>query len=104
MKRIDQLTFTRFIAIVVVLFFHGGGGVYLQALSTFLPSALLVSATTSVTYLYVLSGFVMSLVYYRPRRSFPSANIGLHEFCASIRFTLFHFYWFVITTLILLPA
>ncbi len=70
MKRIDQLTFTRFIAIIVVLFFHGGGGVYFQALDTFLPSALLVSSTTSVTYLYVLSGFVMSLVYYRPEEKF----------------------------------
>lgn len=70
MKRIDQLTFTRFIAIIVVLFFHGGGGAYLQALNTFLPSALLVSSTTSVTYLYVLSGFVMSLVYYRPQEKF----------------------------------
>lgn len=70
MKRIEQLTFTRFIAIVVVLFFHGGGGVYFQALSAYLPSALLTSATTSVSYLYVLSGFVMSLVYYRPGEKF----------------------------------
>ena len=70
MKRIDQLTFTRFIAIIVVLFFHGSGGVYFQILSAYLPPALLVSATTSVTYLYVLSGFVMSLVYYRPQEKF----------------------------------
>jgi len=70
MKRIDQLTFTRFIAIIVVLFFHGSGGVYQRALSTFLPSAILTSATTSVTYLYVLSGFVMSLVYFRPHEKF----------------------------------
>jgi peptidoglycan/LPS O-acetylase OafA/YrhL len=70
MKRIDQLTFTRFIAIIIVLFFHDSGGVYYQALSAFLPSALLLSATTSVTYLYVLSGFVMSLVYYRPQEKF----------------------------------
>jgi len=70
MKRIDQLTFTRFIAIIVVLFFHGSGGIYRQMLGTFLPPALLVSATTSVTYLYVLSGFVMSLVYYRPQEKF----------------------------------
>ena len=70
MKRIDQLTFTRFIAILIVLFFHGSGGVYFQALSVYLPSALLLSATTSVTYLYVLSGFVMSLVYYRPQEKF----------------------------------
>jgi len=70
MKRIDQLTFTRFIAIIVVLFFHGSGGVYYQALSKFIPPALLISATTSVTYLYVLSGFVMSLVYFRPHEKF----------------------------------
>ena len=70
MKRIDQLTFTRFIAIIAVLFFHGSGGVYLRALAAYLPHALLVSATTSVTYLYVLSGFVMSLVYYRPQERF----------------------------------
>jgi peptidoglycan/LPS O-acetylase OafA/YrhL len=70
MKRIDQLTFTRFIAIIVVLFFHGSGGVYHQILRAYLPPALLVSATTSVTYLYVLSGFVMALVYYRPQEKF----------------------------------
>ncbi len=70
MKRIDQLTFTRFIAIMVVLFFHGSGGVYLRALGAYLPTALLTSATTSVSYLYVLSGFVMSLVYHRPDEKF----------------------------------
>ena len=70
MKRLDQLTFTRFIAILVVLFFHGGGGVYFQAVNIFPISPILISATTSVTYLYVLSGFVMSLVNYRPTERF----------------------------------
>lgn len=72
--RIDQLTVTRFIAIFIVLFFHGGGGIYLQAVNVYPFSALLVSATTSVTYLYVLSGFVMSLAHYRPdeKMSFES--------------------------------
>ena len=87
MKRIDRLTFTRFIAIIVILSFHGRGGVYIQAFTTFLPSALLVSSTTSVTYLYVLSGFVMSLVTFVPRRSFTPENIGLREFYDSIRST-----------------
>ncbi len=73
MKRLEQLTFTRFIAIIVVLFFHGGGGVYLNAIDFFPLSPILVSATTSVTYLYVLSGFVMSLVNHRPGEKF---NIG----------------------------
>ncbi|MDP1715955.1 MAG: acyltransferase family protein [Anaerolineales bacterium] len=70
MKRLDQLTFTRFTAILIVLFFHGGGGIYLQAVNIFPISPILISATTSVTYLYVLSGFVMSLVYYRPNEKF----------------------------------
>lgn len=73
MKRLEQLTFTRFIAIIVVLFFHGGGGVYLSAMDFFPLSPILVSATTSVTYLYVLSGFVMSLVNHRPDEKF---NVG----------------------------
>lgn len=74
MKRLDQLTFTRFVAILVVLFFHGGGGVYLQAIDVFPLSPILMSATTSVTYLYVLSGFVMSLVNYRPGEKFDSGR------------------------------
>ena len=74
MKRLDQLTFTRFVAILGVLFFHGGGGVYLQAVNVFPFSAILVSATTSVTYLYVLSGFVMSLVNFRPGEKFDTAR------------------------------
>ena len=73
MKRLDQLTFTRFVAVLVVLFFHGGGGVYLRAVNVFPLSPILVSATTSVTYLFVLSGFVMSLAYHRPEEKF---NIG----------------------------
>ncbi len=74
MKRLDQLTFTRFIAIVVVLFFHGGGGVYLRAIDYFPFSPILISATTSVSYLYVLSGFVMSLVNYRPGELFDKSR------------------------------
>jgi peptidoglycan/LPS O-acetylase OafA/YrhL len=70
MKRLDQLTFTRFIAILIVLFYHGGGGVYLQAINIPLISPILISATTSVTYLYVLSGFVMSLVNFHPNERF----------------------------------
>ncbi len=69
-QRLDQLTFTRFIAILAVLFFHGGGGVYLKAIDFFPLSPILISATTSVTYLYVLSGFVMSLVHHRPEEKF----------------------------------
>src|SRR3990172_1328397 len=99
MKRLDQLTFTRFVAILVVLFFHGGGGVYLQAVNVFPFSAILVSATTSVTYLYVLSGFVMSLVNYRPKEKFDTGKYWTARFVRLyplylISFLLVCYYYF----------
>jgi peptidoglycan/LPS O-acetylase OafA/YrhL len=66
MKRIDQLTFTRFAMILLVMFYHDTGSFYTGPIDFFPFSALLRSAPTAVAYLYVLSGFVMSLVYYRP--------------------------------------
>lgn len=71
MKRLDQLTFIRFIMVILVLFYHGYGGVYIDLLKglPFLPE-LLRTAPTAVSYLYVLSGFVMVLVYYRPQEKF----------------------------------
>lgn len=70
MKRLDQLTITRFIVIVLVLFYHDSGGVYATFLRQFPFSELLQAAPTGVGYLYVLSGFVMALVYFRPHEKF----------------------------------
>ncbi|MBC7878506.1 MAG: acyltransferase family protein [Anaerolineales bacterium] len=80
MKRLDQLTSTRFIAILLVLFYHGGGGVYFSLLNIFPISALLHAAPTGVSYLYVLSGFVMSLVYFRPKEKFDIASYWTARF------------------------
>lgn len=66
MKRLDQLTFTRFAMILLVLFFHGTGSFYMGFLDFFPFSPILRSAPTAVSYLYVLSGFVMALVYFKP--------------------------------------
>ena len=74
MKRLDQLTFTRFAMVLLVLFYHGTGEFYTAAINFFPFSALLRSAPTAVAYLYVLSGFVMSLVYYRPGEKFDIAG------------------------------
>jgi peptidoglycan/LPS O-acetylase OafA/YrhL len=70
MKRLDQLTFTRFLMIMVVLFFHGLGGVYFSVLEKIPFSELLRTVSVAVGYLYVLSGFVMALVYFRPEEKF----------------------------------
>jgi peptidoglycan/LPS O-acetylase OafA/YrhL len=74
MKRYDQLTFTRFWALLLVLIYHGAGGIYLSNIDVFPLSPLLRSAPTAVSYLYVLSGFVMSLVYFRPQEKFEIAK------------------------------
>ena len=70
MQRIDQLTTTRFLAMMTVMFYHGAGGIYIQAINFFPFTAILFAGPASVSYLYVLSGFVMSLVYYRPQEKF----------------------------------
>jgi peptidoglycan/LPS O-acetylase OafA/YrhL len=74
MKRYDQLTFTRFWALLLVLVYHGAGGIYLSYIDVFPLSPILRSAPTAVSYLYVLSGFVMSLVYFRPQENFEIAK------------------------------
>lgn len=52
MKRLDQLTFIRFIMVLLVLLYHGYGGVYDDFLNgiPFLPE-LLRTAPTAVRYL-----------------------------------------------------
>jgi peptidoglycan/LPS O-acetylase OafA/YrhL len=74
MKRLDQLTFTRFAMVLLVLFYHGTGEYYTAFLANTPLAPLLRSAPTAVAYLYVLSGFVMSLVYYRPEQKFDIAG------------------------------
>lgn len=74
MKRLDQLTFTRFVVLILVLCYHGGGGVYASYLNVFPIAQLIKAAPTGVGYLYVLSGFVMSLVYFRPNKKFDIAD------------------------------
>ncbi len=65
-NRIEQLTFTRFLAALTVVMFHGAGGIYFQALAFPFLDEIITSAPMAVSYLYVLSGFVMALAHYRP--------------------------------------
>jgi len=75
MKRLDQLTFTRFAAVFLVLTYHGNSGYYLSIFGDNpVIMALFRSAPTAVGYLYALSGFVMALVYFRPEQKFDIAG------------------------------
>jgi peptidoglycan/LPS O-acetylase OafA/YrhL len=78
MKKLDQLTFTRFLAAVSVVIYHGGRVFY--PFNTFPINPLFTSGSTAVGYFFVLSGFVMSLVYYRPETKFNFKGFWLARF------------------------
>lgn len=61
--RLEQLTFTRFLAALSIVFFH-----YCQSLYPFDQAAfqfLIRQANICVSYFFILSGFVMMIAYYR---------------------------------------
>jgi len=59
--RIEQLTFTRFIAAVAVVVFHFGRDVFPYQHPLLQP--LVFSANVGVSYFFILSGFVMIIAY-----------------------------------------
>lgn len=60
--RIEQLTFTRFIAAISIVVFHYGSSVYPFNLDIY--SFLLRKANLGVSYFFTLSGFVMMIAYF----------------------------------------
>jgi peptidoglycan/LPS O-acetylase OafA/YrhL len=60
--RIEQLTFTRFVAAMTVVFFHFGGSI--PYLNRDPWSAVLRAGNISVSYFFTLSGFIMAIAYY----------------------------------------
>ncbi len=67
--KIDQLTFTRYIAALSVVFFHYGANVFPANLPVLSP--ILTAGPIAVSYFYVLSGFIMAIAYYRPDNTKP---------------------------------
>lgn len=62
--QLDQITFTRFVAALTVVFFHYGQTVF-PANIPFLHENL-IAGPIAVGYFYVLSGFIMAIAYYHP--------------------------------------
>ena len=59
--RIEQLTFTRFIAAIAIVIFHFGKGIY--PFGSGLLSTIINNANVAVSYFFTLSGFVMIIAY-----------------------------------------
>lgn len=64
-KKLNQLTTTRFFAALSVVLYHGGHELGFLGLFP-----MLTSGPTAVNYFFVLSGFVLTLAYYRPDAGF----------------------------------
>jgi peptidoglycan/LPS O-acetylase OafA/YrhL len=62
--KLEQLTFTRYIAALSVVFFHYGSQVFPANIALLKP--VLTAGPIAVSYFYVLSGFIMAIAYYRP--------------------------------------
>lgn len=64
---LDQITFTRFLAALTVVFFHFGNQVF-PANTPFFGQALQ-AGPIAVNYFYVLSGFIMAIAYFSADQS-----------------------------------
>lgn len=67
--KLEQLTFTRYIAALSVVFFHYGAQVFPANIPWLNP--ILAAGPVAVSYFYVLSGFIMAIAYYRPDDTTP---------------------------------
>ncbi len=65
--QLDQITFTRFIAALTVVFFHYGQTVFPANISFLFENVT--AGPIAVGYFYVLSGFIMAVAYYQPDQS-----------------------------------
>ncbi len=62
--QLDQITFTRFIAALTVVFFHYGQTVFPANIPFLFENVT--AGPIAVGYFYVLSGFIMAIAYYQP--------------------------------------
>lgn len=78
--QLDQITFTRFIAALSVVFFHYGMNVF-PANIPYLHEVV-TAGPVAVNYFYILSGFIMAIAYYRPQQkdSFNKGKYWLARF------------------------
>jgi peptidoglycan/LPS O-acetylase OafA/YrhL len=67
--RLEQLTFTRYLAALTVVFFHYGNTVFPANLPLLNP--VLAAGPIAVSYFYALSGFIMAIAYYAPNSQRP---------------------------------
>lgn len=64
--KLNQLTFTRYIAALTVIFFHFGNEAFPANIKWLHP--VITAGPVAVCYFFALSGFIMAVAYYAPNR------------------------------------
>jgi peptidoglycan/LPS O-acetylase OafA/YrhL len=72
--KLDQLTFTRYIAALTVVFFHFGQQAFPATHAWWHP--VVTAGPIAVSYFFVLSGFIMAVAYYQPNAQSLEFNKG----------------------------
>lgn len=72
--RLDQLTFTRYLAALTVVFFHFGQDAYPATNAWLKP--VITAGPIAVSYFFVLSGFIMAVAYYAPLQKKPGVEFN----------------------------
>lgn len=70
--KLDQLTFTRYIAALTVVFFHFGQQAFPATHAWWHP--VVTAGPIAVSYFFVLSGFIMAVAYYQPNNQGQRLN------------------------------
>lgn len=72
--KLDQLTFTRYIAALTVVFFHFGQQAFPATHAWWHP--VVTAGPIAVSFFFVLSGFIMAVAYYQPQAQAFQFNKG----------------------------
>jgi peptidoglycan/LPS O-acetylase OafA/YrhL len=76
--KIEQLTFTRFVAAMSVVFFHFGGSIAFLKGSPWYQ--VFRAGSIAVSYFYTLSGFIMAVAYYRSEGKIDKTRYAIARF------------------------
>ncbi|MEZ5447979.1 MAG: acyltransferase [Thiolinea sp.] len=76
--KIEQLTFTRYLAAMTVVFFHFGMEAFPATIAWIKP--VITAGPIAVSYFFVLSGFIMAVAYYAPLLNKPGARFNPRKY------------------------
>lgn len=93
---IPQITFTRFLAAIGIVIFHFGRSIY--PFNTEILNRLFTHANMGVSYFFVLSGFILTVVYYQ-----ENGLVNKRNFWAARLARIYPIYFFALVIFLIHP-